>query len=175
MINGRYEKKSPNIVLFYSWSDANIDCIWARSHLCVWQSPVCLWKPLKPSLQKARPLCSLGLIMLQYIIQERSQDSWNVERESSLKRREWNTILGTEWVGGIQLHISFVISSCLLPSCRAGCTDSFVSMLSQSVCAQSAHSCSAATDTALQKPSGGCLHYILWGGKHFFTWCAVCR
>lgn len=54
-----------------------------------------------------------------------------------------NTILG-----GFQLHISLERdSTAFLSPCQLGSTDSFVSMLSRSVYAQSAHSYSVAMDT----------------------------
>lgn len=81
MINDRYVKKSPNISFFYSWSDANIEGAWASSHQYLWQGLACLWSPLKPFQQKPRPFGSLGTNMLQYIIQESSQATWNAESE----------------------------------------------------------------------------------------------
>lgn len=61
-----------------------------------------------------------------------------------------------------QLRISLERNSAaFLSSRRLGSTDSFVSMLSQSVCAQSAHSCSKEMDAAL------CSTLPSWGGNAF--------
>lgn len=81
MINDRYVKKSPNISFFYSWSDVNIEGTWASSHQYLWQTLACLWSPLKSLQQKPRPFSSPGTNMLQYIILESSQATWNVESE----------------------------------------------------------------------------------------------
>lgn len=81
MINDRYVKKSPNISFFYSWSEATIEGTRASSHQYLWQGLACLWSPLKTFQQKPRPFGSLGTNMLQYIIQESSQATWNAESE----------------------------------------------------------------------------------------------
>lgn len=52
------------------------------------------------------------------------------------------------YLGGFHLHISLERDlTAFLSPCQLGSTDSLVSMLSQSVYAQSAHSYSVATDT----------------------------
>lgn len=171
MTNDRYVKKSPNIFFFfYSQSDAYIEGAWARSHQYLWQGLACLWSPLKLLQQKPRPFGSLGTNMLQYIIQESSQATWNAESELFEGRRGGG---GLKYrTGGFQLHISLERdSTASLSSCRLGSTDSFVSMLSQSVCAQSAHSCSVAMDTALYKAR---LHYPPEVEPLTYINCTVC-
>lgn len=79
MINERYVKKSPNISSFYSWSDAKIYDVQTSSHRYLWQGLACLWSPLKVFQQKPVLFGSLGTNMLQYIIQESLQATWNAE------------------------------------------------------------------------------------------------
>lgn len=114
---------------------------WARSHQYVWQDLACLWSPLKRFQYKPRPCTTLGTNMLQYIIQESRQATWN----AAGRWKGLNTILG------FQLHTvspqrDSTSLSCFLSTVLSS-TDSFVAMLSQTVCAQSAHSCSVAMDT----------------------------
>lgn len=162
MINERYVKKSPNISSFYSWSDAKIYDVQTSSHRYLWQGLACLWSPLKVFQQKPVLFGSLGTNMLQYIIQESLQATWNAESglfEGGRGALEYRTGFFCFF---FQLRISLERNSAaFLSSRRLGSTDSFVSMLSQSVCAQSAHSCSKEMDTALYStlPS--------WGGNAF--------
>lgn len=122
---------------------------------------VCLTKPslfMKPTKNPPRPLCSPGMNLLQYIIPER-----NAERGRSLKRREWNT---RPRVGGSAAYLLWDIQ---LPS-------SFLSnRLHWLICFHVESECLRTVSTFLLRSNGyssaqiikGCLHYTLWGGKHF--------
>lgn len=141
MINERYVKKSPNISPFYSWSDVSIEGAWASSHQYLWQGLTCLWSPLKPFQKKPRPFCSPGTNMLQYIILESSQATWNAESE----------VFEGEG-GGFKFHIGGFSAAYLLGeifSCLSFFLTTWLHWLIRFyVCAQSAHSCSVTMDTA---------------------------
>lgn len=135
MINERYVKKSPNISSFYSWSDAKIYDVQTSSHRYLWQGLACLWSPLKVFQQKPVLFGSLGTNMLQYIIQESLQATWNAESglfEGGRGALEYRTRFFCFF---FQLRISLERNSAaFLSSRRLGSTDSFVSMLSQCLC-----------------------------------------